>query len=134
MKSNFQFADLSSRDSYEPADYTSREGAQALKAKIESYWAERGMNVMLALQNVGFHPAIRAARSARIIACAAARSEGSGSEVIVTPKLNQIGVMAYRVTHPLSQLVAAIPPPAAATSVAASASRYLPADSPAVPA
>lgn len=63
MTSSFQFADLSpSRDSYEPADYTSREGAQALKSKIESYWAERGMNVMLALQNVGFHPAIRAAR------------------------------------------------------------------------
>lgn len=46
----------------EPADYCSREGAQALKAKIEAYWRERGQEVMLSLHNVGFHPAIRAAR------------------------------------------------------------------------
>jgi hypothetical protein len=46
----------------EPADYCSREGAQALKDKIEAYWRERGQNVMIALHNVGFHPAIRAAR------------------------------------------------------------------------
>lgn len=46
----------------EPSDYTSREGAMALKAKIEAYWRERGKNVMIALHNVGFHPAIRAAR------------------------------------------------------------------------
>ncbi len=46
----------------EPSDYCSREGALALKAKIEAYWAERGHNVMIALHNVGFHPAIRAAR------------------------------------------------------------------------
>ncbi len=46
----------------EPADYCSREGAQALKEKIEAYWRERGQNVMLSLHNVGFHPAIRAAR------------------------------------------------------------------------
>jgi len=46
----------------EPSDYCSREGALALKAKIEAYWAERGQNVMIALHNVGFHPAIRAAR------------------------------------------------------------------------
>lgn len=46
----------------EPADYTSREGAMALKAKIEAYWRERGKDVMIALHNVGFHPAIRAAR------------------------------------------------------------------------
>jgi hypothetical protein len=63
MQSNVLFADGPiSRDSYEPADYTSREGATALKSKIEAYWAERGMTVMLALHNVGFHPAIRAAR------------------------------------------------------------------------
>jgi len=43
-------------------DFCSRDGAQALKAKIEAYWRERGQNVMIALQNVGFHPAIRAAR------------------------------------------------------------------------
>lgn len=46
----------------EPADYCSRNGAVALKEKIESYWRERGQDVMLSLHNVGFHPAIRAAR------------------------------------------------------------------------
>jgi len=46
----------------DPADYCSREGAIALKAKIEAYWRERGLDVMIALHNVGFHPAIRAAR------------------------------------------------------------------------
>lgn len=46
----------------EGADYCSRAGAEALKAKIETYWRERGQNVMVALHNVGFHPAIRAAR------------------------------------------------------------------------
>jgi hypothetical protein len=46
----------------EPSDYCSREGALALKAKIEAYWRERGQDVMIALHNVGFHPAIRAAR------------------------------------------------------------------------
>jgi hypothetical protein len=44
------------------ADFCSREGAMALKEKIEAYWRERGQNVMIALHNVGFHPAIRAAR------------------------------------------------------------------------
>lgn len=43
-------------------DFCSRDGAIALKAKIEAYWRERGQHVMIALQNVGFHPAIRAAR------------------------------------------------------------------------
>jgi hypothetical protein len=46
----------------EPADYCSRDGALNLKAKIEAYWKERGHTVMIALHNVGFHPAIRAAR------------------------------------------------------------------------
>ena len=44
------------------SDYCSRDGAMALKEKIEAYWRERGQNVMIALHNVGFHPAIRAAR------------------------------------------------------------------------
>lgn len=48
--------------SYEETDYCSREGAAALKEKIEAFWRERGQDVMIALQNVGFHPAIRAAR------------------------------------------------------------------------
>lgn len=46
----------------EEADFCSREGAMALKNKIEAYWRDRGQNVMIALHNVGFHPAIRAAR------------------------------------------------------------------------
>jgi hypothetical protein len=44
------------------SDFCSRDGAHALKAKIEAYWRERGHTVMIALHNVGFHPAIRAAR------------------------------------------------------------------------
>jgi hypothetical protein len=44
------------------SDFCSRSGAQALKAKIEAYWRERGHTVLVALHNVGFHPAIRAAR------------------------------------------------------------------------
>ena len=44
------------------SDYCSREGAMALKEAIEAYWRARGQNVMIALHNVGFHPAIRAAR------------------------------------------------------------------------
>ncbi|MBC7767577.1 MAG: hypothetical protein H7124_02190 [Phycisphaerales bacterium] len=43
-------------------DFCSRAGALALKSKIEAYWRERGQHVMVALHNVGFHPAIRAAR------------------------------------------------------------------------
>ncbi|WP_239590841.1 hypothetical protein [Vitreimonas flagellata] len=66
----FQFANDESNEEWvstggggrEPSDYCSREGAVALKAKIEAYWRERGQDVMIALHNVGFHPAIRAAR------------------------------------------------------------------------
>jgi hypothetical protein len=43
-------------------DFCSREGAAALKSQIEAYWRERGQEVMIVLHNVGFHPAIRAAR------------------------------------------------------------------------
>lgn len=43
-------------------DCCSRDGANALKAKIEAYWRERGESVQVMLHNVGFHPAIRAAR------------------------------------------------------------------------
>jgi len=43
-------------------DFCSRTGAHALKEKIEAYWRERGHAVVVALHNVGFHPAIRAAR------------------------------------------------------------------------
>jgi hypothetical protein len=43
-------------------DFCSRSGAQELKEKIEAYWRERGQTVQIMLHNVGFHPAIRAAR------------------------------------------------------------------------
>ena len=61
-----QFAEQSQADEWQmtggEADYCSQDGAQALKARIEAYWAARGQQVMVALHNVGFHPAIRAAR------------------------------------------------------------------------
>ena len=61
-----QFAEQSEADEWHmtggEADYCSQDGAQALKARIEAYWAARGQRVMVALHNVGFHPAIRAAR------------------------------------------------------------------------
>lgn len=44
------------------ADFCSRDGAEALKQKIEAYWRARGHDVQVMLHNVGFHPAIRAAR------------------------------------------------------------------------
>lgn len=44
------------------ADFCTRDGAMALKVLIEAYWRARGENVTISLQNVGFHPAIRAAR------------------------------------------------------------------------
>lgn len=44
------------------SDFCSRDGALALKAKIEAYWKARGLDVQISMQNVGFHPAIRAAR------------------------------------------------------------------------
>lgn len=46
----------------ETKDYCCQGGAYALKAMIEAYWAARGQHVMVSLHNVGFHPAIRAAR------------------------------------------------------------------------
>ena len=61
-----QFAEQSQADEWQmtggEADYCSQDGAHALKARIEAYWAARGQQVMVALHNVGFHPAIRAAR------------------------------------------------------------------------
>lgn len=54
--------DFNSGGSPGESGFCSRDGAYALKAKIEAYWRERGHTVMVALHNVGFHPAIRAAR------------------------------------------------------------------------
>ncbi|MGD9967363.1 MAG: hypothetical protein AB7T59_12630 [Hyphomonadaceae bacterium] len=50
------------RHSAGESDFCSRDGAQALKARIEAYWRARGHTVTVGLHNVGFHPAIRAAR------------------------------------------------------------------------
>lgn len=49
-------------DRGEGPDYCGRDGALELKRRIEAYWAERGQDVTVLLHNVGFHPAIRAAR------------------------------------------------------------------------
>ena len=61
-----QFAEKPETDEWRPTggetDYCSQAGAGALKAMIEAYWAARGRHVIVALHNVGFHPAIRAAR------------------------------------------------------------------------
>jgi hypothetical protein len=43
-------------------DYCTKKGAERLKQKIESYWAERGQMVIVHIHNTGFHPAIRSAR------------------------------------------------------------------------
>lgn len=58
----FPSAFAPSRGSASLVDFCTREGAQALKDKIEAYWRDRGHAVMVSLENVGFHPAIRAAR------------------------------------------------------------------------
>jgi hypothetical protein len=59
---NRHFSGGASARDHDPPDYCSQTGAMALKTRIEAYWRERGHNVMLSLHNVGFHPAIRAAR------------------------------------------------------------------------
>lgn len=40
----------------------SMSGANELKEKIEAYWRERGAEVVVLVQQCGFHPALRAAR------------------------------------------------------------------------
>lgn len=43
-------------------DYTDRAGANALKARIEAYWRERGYEVQVTLVDAPFVAALRAAR------------------------------------------------------------------------
>jgi len=66
MRSNAAYADDADAshapDDYIGDDFCGRDGAMQLKTKIEAYWRERGQDVLISLQNVGFHPAIRAAR------------------------------------------------------------------------
>ena len=45
-------------------DHCSRQGALALKERIEEYWRERGATVNADLVERGFHHAIRATRFA----------------------------------------------------------------------
>ena len=44
------------------ADYTDRDGANALKQRIEAYWRERGYEVEVSLVDAPFAAALRAAR------------------------------------------------------------------------
>lgn len=46
----------------EPLEWCDKQGAQALKEKIEAYWRERGCTVNVDLQVAGFHPIMRSAR------------------------------------------------------------------------
>lgn len=45
-----------------PVEYTNREGAEILKARIEAFWRERGHEVQVVLVQAAFTPALRAAR------------------------------------------------------------------------
>lgn len=50
------------RDTHEPEELCDAAGASKLKARIEAYWAARGLAVEVQLRAAGFHPAIRSAR------------------------------------------------------------------------
>jgi hypothetical protein len=43
-------------------DLSTREGATRLKETIEAYWRAQGREVLVSIENMGFHAAIRAAR------------------------------------------------------------------------
>jgi hypothetical protein len=44
------------------ADYTDRAGAEALKARIEAFWQERGYAIQVTLVMAAFTPTLRSAR------------------------------------------------------------------------
>ncbi len=44
-------------------DYCTREGAERLKAQIEAYWSDRGLDVTVNLVQAGFLPSMRSART-----------------------------------------------------------------------
>jgi hypothetical protein len=44
-------------------DFCTRDGALRLKERIEAYWRERGYDVNIELQEAGFMPALRSART-----------------------------------------------------------------------
>lgn len=45
-----------------PGEFTDRQGAELLKARIESYWRERGYDVQITLVQAAFTAALRASR------------------------------------------------------------------------
>lgn len=45
-----------------PPDFCSKDGAEALKEKLETYWRERGHAVMIVLHEAGFSPVVRTTR------------------------------------------------------------------------
>lgn len=45
-----------------PPEYCDKDGALAIKEKIEAYWRERGQVVEIYLHETGFSPAMRSAR------------------------------------------------------------------------
>lgn len=47
---------------HDDKDFTSRDGADALKEMIEAYWRKRGYEVDVILVPAAFTPALRAAR------------------------------------------------------------------------
>lgn len=54
--------DFAPHDDFGHTNFTDREGAAELKARIEAYWAERGHQVQVMLIDAPFNPAVRAAR------------------------------------------------------------------------
>jgi hypothetical protein len=50
------------RHKLDAPNYCTEEGAHLLKRIIESYWRERGHDVAIGVHEMGFHPAVRAAR------------------------------------------------------------------------
>lgn len=43
-------------------DLSTKSGAAALAARIREYWSERGFEVLLSVEEKGFHPVTRAVR------------------------------------------------------------------------
>ena len=48
--------------SNEEPDFSTKAGASILASKIADYWCQRGYEVMVQLEEMGFHPALRTVR------------------------------------------------------------------------
>jgi hypothetical protein len=55
-------ANIDSSADAQTVEFTDRNGAEILKARIEAYWRERGQDVQVILVQAAFTPALRAAR------------------------------------------------------------------------